>query len=232
MFLGLTFHRASRSQWCQWHRVFSVRATGPGDTAWCYNRRLVEISSALDGEPHLTTGRTTFVGSTVDSCGSKVCGSPKLSAMTVTLRSRPRKGPPQIRRGKCWHRPLPTQKFAPAIEYVSHESFSRRQTRNHAGEAFRSVHGLIELDARNIVVQTPGLFPNATEVVDRMGFSSVSDLAAAALHVAGVSFCARHHFGTSQADERGRCIRLAYSGISVDDIREGLGRLADWVRPS
>ena len=33
----------------------------------------------------------------------------------------------------------------------------------------------------------------------------------------------------AQADETQRYIRLAYSGISVDDIEEGLGKLAAWA---
>ncbi len=73
------------------------------------------------------------------------------------------------------------------------------------------------------------LFPNVTEAVGRLGFSSVTDFATAALHETGVSFCTRHHFGSAQPDETEHYIRLAYSGISVDDIEEGLGKLAAWV---
>jgi aspartate/methionine/tyrosine aminotransferase len=76
------------------------------------------------------------------------------------------------------------------------------------------------------------LFPNVTEAVARMGFSTVSEFATAALHHTGVSFCTRHHFGSAQPDETQRYIRLAYSGISVDAITEGIGRLADWVAAS
>jgi aspartate/methionine/tyrosine aminotransferase len=73
------------------------------------------------------------------------------------------------------------------------------------------------------------LFPNVTTAVERLGFASVSEFATAALHQTGVSFCTRHHFGTAQTDETERYIRLAYSGISVDAIEEGLGALASWV---
>jgi aspartate/methionine/tyrosine aminotransferase len=73
------------------------------------------------------------------------------------------------------------------------------------------------------------LFPNVTRAVDRLGFDSVAEFATAALHQTGVSFCTRHHFGSAQPDETERYIRLAYSGISVDDIEEGLGKLAAWV---
>jgi aspartate/methionine/tyrosine aminotransferase len=73
------------------------------------------------------------------------------------------------------------------------------------------------------------LFPNVTDAVGRMGFGTVSEFATAALHHTGVSFCTRHHFGTAQPDETEHYIRLAYSGISVDDIEEGIGKLAAWV---
>ena len=76
------------------------------------------------------------------------------------------------------------------------------------------------------------LFPNVTEAVTRTGFESVTDFATAALHNTGVSFCTRHHFGSAQPGETDHYIRLAYSGISVEDITEGIGRLADWVAAS
>ncbi len=73
------------------------------------------------------------------------------------------------------------------------------------------------------------LFPNVTHAVARFGFDSVSEFATSALHHTGVSFCTRHHFGTAQPDETQHYIRFAYSGIDVDDITEGIGRLATWV---
>ena len=73
------------------------------------------------------------------------------------------------------------------------------------------------------------LFPNVTGAVARAGFETVTEFATAALHATGVSFCTRHHFGTAQPGETEHYIRLAYSGISTDEITEGLGRLAEWV---
>ena len=73
------------------------------------------------------------------------------------------------------------------------------------------------------------LFPNVTEAVARMGLANVTEFATAALHNTGVSFCTRHHFGSAQPGETQHYIRLAYSGISVDDITEGIGKLAAWV---
>ena len=74
------------------------------------------------------------------------------------------------------------------------------------------------------------LFPNVTELLRLKGYKDVAELATAALHETGVSFCTRHHFGTRQQDETQHYIRLAYSGISREMITEGIGRLAEWVR--
>lgn len=73
------------------------------------------------------------------------------------------------------------------------------------------------------------LFVNVTEALRATGFDDVADFATAALHNTGVSFCTRRHFGRPQPGEVDQYIRLAYSGISAEDITEGLGLLADWV---
>ncbi len=94
-----------------------------------------------------------------------------------------------------------------------------------------AVGGLESIDG--ITCATPDatfyLFPNVTAAMSRMGFADVGDFATAALQNTGVSFCTRRHFGRPQADEVEQYIRLAYSGISVDDITEGLDRLAAWI---
>lgn len=74
------------------------------------------------------------------------------------------------------------------------------------------------------------LFPNVTGLMRYKGYQDVAELATAALHETGVSFCTRHHFGTRQKEETEHYIRLAYSGISVEMITEGIGRLAEWAR--
>jgi aspartate/methionine/tyrosine aminotransferase len=70
------------------------------------------------------------------------------------------------------------------------------------------------------------LFPDVTDLMARKGFGS--DYAAFAedvlLHT-GVSFCTRLHFGVPLPGETRRYIRLAYSGINLDAIKTGLGRL-------
>ncbi|MCQ9387082.1 aminotransferase class I/II-fold pyridoxal phosphate-dependent enzyme [Brevibacterium sp. 50QC2O2] len=94
--------------------------------------------------------------------------------------------------------------------------------------------------AAGLVNQVPGmhvavpqstfyLFPDVTDAVARVGATSVGEFATAALHNTGVSFCTREHFGRRQPGEDREYIRLAYSGISAEDIGAGLGRLRDWV---
>lgn len=73
------------------------------------------------------------------------------------------------------------------------------------------------------------LFPNVTNAMAKLGFTDVGEFATAALRNTGVSFCTRRHFGRPQPGEDQDYIRLAYSGIGVDDIAEGLGLLADWI---
>jgi aspartate/methionine/tyrosine aminotransferase len=65
--------------------------------------------------------------------------------------------------------------------------------------------------------------------MQKAGFADVTDFANAALKNTCVSFCTRKHFGRPQKGEQAQYIRLAYSGISAEDIREGLGRLKAWI---
>ncbi len=73
------------------------------------------------------------------------------------------------------------------------------------------------------------LFPNVTEAMKSTGFTDVGEFATAALHETGVSFCTRRHFGRPQPGEEQQYIRFAYSGISAEDITEGLGKLGGWI---
>lgn len=73
------------------------------------------------------------------------------------------------------------------------------------------------------------LFPNVTAAMASRGYTDVSEFADAALRATGVSFCTRKHFGRRQPGETQHFVRFAYSGISRDDICEGLGRLREWI---
>jgi aspartate/methionine/tyrosine aminotransferase len=80
-----------------------------------------------------------------------------------------------------------------------------------------------------VTVATPNctfyLFPNVTEVMKRKGFTDVNQLMAEALEKVNVSFCTRKHFGKLLPGETEHYIRLAYSGIEVDEIEAGLAAL-------
>jgi aspartate/methionine/tyrosine aminotransferase len=73
------------------------------------------------------------------------------------------------------------------------------------------------------------LFPEVSELLARKNFKDVSQLAEAALHNTGVSFCTRLHFGRPQPNEKLQYIRLAFSGIDQSEIEEGLGKMKAWL---
>ena len=64
-----------------------------------------------------------------------------------------------------------------------------------------------------------------TQIVQRKGFHHVNQLMDDALRHSDVSFCTRHHFGRALPGETQHYIRLAYSGIDVPSINEGMQRL-------
>jgi aspartate/methionine/tyrosine aminotransferase len=74
------------------------------------------------------------------------------------------------------------------------------------------------------------LFPDVTGLMEHKGLETYDQLRRTALEEAGVSFCTRLHFGRALPGEERRYVRLAYSGISTDLIREGLGKLKEWAR--
>jgi aspartate/methionine/tyrosine aminotransferase len=73
------------------------------------------------------------------------------------------------------------------------------------------------------------VYPEVTGAMHRVGATTLAEFAAAALRKTGVSFCTRHHFGRPLEGEYGAYIRLAYSGIDIADIREGLARFKAWI---
>jgi aspartate/methionine/tyrosine aminotransferase len=73
------------------------------------------------------------------------------------------------------------------------------------------------------------LYPDVTELMSAKGFTTYDELRRAALEETGVSFCTRLHFGRELPGEGRRYARFAYSGISTDLIREGLGLLRSWA---
>lgn len=93
-----------------------------------------------------------------------------------------------------------------------------------------AVKGLNAIDGIDISAPrtTFYLFPNVTRVMNRKGMQSVEELQSGALTKANVSFCTRDHFGRAQNDEDDYYIRLAYSGISTNNIAEGLANLKNY----
>ena len=73
------------------------------------------------------------------------------------------------------------------------------------------------------------LYPNVTGAMENKGFSDYEDFRRAVLQETGVSFCSRLHFGRPLPGEKGRYVRLAYSGIDVGEIKEGLGKLKAYL---
>ena len=99
--------------------------------------------------------------------------------------------------------------------------------------ARRDVLGAALREIRGVSVSVPEvtfyLFPDVTDVFGRRGFSHSQAFRLDALDSTGVSFCSRDHFGRRAPREDRVFIRLAYSGIDVDGIRDGLARLkAHW----
>jgi aspartate/methionine/tyrosine aminotransferase len=73
------------------------------------------------------------------------------------------------------------------------------------------------------------LFPKVTQAMAAKGYTSYEDFSEAILQNTGVSVCTRLHFGRELPGESERYLRLAYSGIDVDQITEGLGKLKSWL---
>ncbi len=73
------------------------------------------------------------------------------------------------------------------------------------------------------------LFPNITEAMKIKGISGQNEFRTRVLKETGVSFCTRLHFGRVLPGETDSYIRLAYSGIDLDQIEEGLSKLKGFV---
>ncbi len=101
-----------------------------------------------------------------------------------------------------------------------------RHRRDLAVDMLQSIPGVVVAKPES----TFYLFPDVSELMSNLGLTDVTAFAEAALHRTGVSFCTRRHFGRPQPDETRSYIRFAYSGITTDDIAEGLGLLKDWAK--
>jgi len=73
------------------------------------------------------------------------------------------------------------------------------------------------------------LYPNVTSAMARKGMLDYEDFRKTLLGETGVSVCTRLHFGKPLAGEEDLYIRLAYSGIDIPEIEEGLHRFKDYI---
>jgi len=73
------------------------------------------------------------------------------------------------------------------------------------------------------------LYPNVTAAMKKKGLTDYDDFRRTVLHETGVSFCTRLHFGRPLEGEDNYYIRMAYSGIDPPEIKEGLGKLKEFI---
>jgi aspartate/methionine/tyrosine aminotransferase len=73
------------------------------------------------------------------------------------------------------------------------------------------------------------VFPKITNLMKRIGFEDVEEFRKTVLRDTGVSFCGRHHFGRPLENESDSYIRLAFSGIGKDDLKEGMDLFQNWI---
>lgn len=72
------------------------------------------------------------------------------------------------------------------------------------------------------------LYPNVTGAMAHKGMD-YGQFHEGLLMETGVSVCTRLHFGSEMPGEAMRYLRMAYSGIDLDQIEEGLGKMKVWL---
>ena len=65
--------------------------------------------------------------------------------------------------------------------------------------------------------------------MQKKGLANYDDFRRTVLRETGVSFCTRLHFGRPLEGEDNFYIRLAYSGIDISEIKEGLGKFKTFI---
>ena len=76
------------------------------------------------------------------------------------------------------------------------------------------------------------LYPDVTDAVRLTGCAGHEDFRRLLLDRTGVSFCTRLHFGKALPDENRFHLRLAYSGVTTQQIEEGLGKFKAFLDAS
>jgi len=100
-----------------------------------------------------------------------------------------------------------------------------QQRRDRAVEILRSIPGVKCFEPRT----TFYLFPNVTGAMRKLGVEDYEEFRRLVLDKTGVSFCCRTHFGRPLEGESEKYIRLAYSGVNLEDIEEGLAELKKFL---
>jgi len=101
-----------------------------------------------------------------------------------------------------------------------------KERRDAAAEILRAIPGV----SCYVPEATFYLYPDVTGLMEAKGFSDYESFRKDVLRKTGVSFCTRLHFGKALPGETRRHLRLAYSGIGVEDIREGLLKFAAYAQ--
>ena len=100
-----------------------------------------------------------------------------------------------------------------------------KERRDLSLEYLNSIQG-ISLASPN---STFYLYVNVSNVMSDKGYDDIEKFRIDVLRSTGVSFCTRNHFGTPQENENKNYIRLAYSGINKNDIKEGMTKFKNWI---
>ena len=99
-----------------------------------------------------------------------------------------------------------------------------KERRNATAKGLNAINGLEVALPRS----TFYIFPNVNRIMKSKNMTNVQELQLGALKNANVSFCTRDHFGRPNKDESDYYIRFAYSGISQNDINEGMAKLKNY----
>jgi aspartate/methionine/tyrosine aminotransferase len=73
------------------------------------------------------------------------------------------------------------------------------------------------------------LWPNVTGAMQKTELTDYNDFRQTVLKETGVSFCTRLHFGRPLEGEDNNYIRMAYSGIDIPEMKEGLARFKKFI---
>ena len=73
------------------------------------------------------------------------------------------------------------------------------------------------------------LWPNVTGAMQKTGLTDYNDFRKTVLEETSVSFCTRLHFGRPLEGEDNFFIRMAYSGIDIPEIKEGLTKFKKFI---